>query len=220
MSFPSAKAELAAKGLDITVPHDHPKYPTETQAEDALYAAFQKDVPNGFAVVKRLAAQAREQLVARVQTDPDAPEGREVARLMTDVARRILAARLGVQFHYGVDGALVADQDGSLQLRPKPFEELEARFPLGIEALRAFADVAGTAVVLDDSTVSKKWDPKSQVGLEVARLMADDARPTIERTLETAYGFYNCCDADANKKGKPKKRCAHYQIKLQLTPDC
>ncbi len=110
MSFPSAMMFLG-QGMP---------------AEDALFEAFKKDTPLGFAYVRALASAAIEMPgdllgfmksalgdagdvllraeyingdAAKVDIVPDSPMGREVSRLLgTDVARNILEGRMEVSF--------------------------------------------------------------------------------------------------------------------------
>lgn len=84
MSFPSISAVLEERGLNVdTAP--------ENDLENALWEAFNRDLPLGVAFVTNLADQVRHKgrkLI--INEDPNSPCGKQVMRLLgTDVARKV-----------------------------------------------------------------------------------------------------------------------------------
>src|SRR5258708_5623297 len=106
MSYPSIK-------------HINPATLTGDQQEEALWRAFQTDLPLGMAVVTADAQEVK--LTGKrklTPEDPNSPLGKQLIRLLgTDIARGILEKRLGVAFAlYNCCGRVVAVDKTALQL--------------------------------------------------------------------------------------------------------
>lgn len=94
---------------------------------------------------------------------------------------------------------------------------MEHDTPEGFAALRDLSQRINNSE--DNTVVTQGYDPNSEVGRQVARMMTDVCRPIIEEHFGVGFTFLNCCDISGKKGGRPTK-CAHAQIRLQITPDC
>jgi hypothetical protein len=93
LSFPSIVRIIEERGVDLETA-------SETTLRNALWEAFQTDLPEGIAWLRNLVSDmaAKKNVVMRSE-DPNSPLGRKISRLMgADIARSIVAEKLGEEF--------------------------------------------------------------------------------------------------------------------------
>jgi hypothetical protein len=127
MSYPSIHRHLAAQGVTL-------EDATEAELGSALLAAFQSDLPQGFAKVAELAGKLQAQ-GGRVMLslDPSSAEGQQYARLLApDIPRRVLEQHFDCAFGFYncCKGVAAADRSG-LQLSLR--EQIAAQHPAFVD---------------------------------------------------------------------------------------
>jgi hypothetical protein len=123
MSYPSIHRHLEDQGVKLETASD-------VQLKGAFVAAFQTDLPLGFARVAELVGKLRsKQARVMLRLDPQSPEGQEFARLLApDIPRQILEEHFDCAFGFYncCNGIAAADKSGlKLSLR----EQIESQHP-------------------------------------------------------------------------------------------
>lgn len=123
MSYPSINRHLEAQGATV-------ENATDAQMQNAFVAAFQEDLPLGWAKVTELVEKLKEK-GDRVMLSlaPNSDEGKQYARLLgPDIPRQVLQKHFGVSFgFYNCCGGVAAGDETKLQMTMR--EQIEAQHP-------------------------------------------------------------------------------------------
>jgi hypothetical protein len=123
MSYPSIHAHLESQGATVDTA-------TEAQLHNAFIAAFQSDLPLGWARVSELVTKLRDKGErVMLSLDPNSDEGKQYARLLgPDIPRQVLEKHFGCAFgFYNCCGGVAADDKGKLKLTLR--EQIDAQHP-------------------------------------------------------------------------------------------